>query len=41
MNAKKNRSNVSNTSAKQAWISHPHGCQEEETIRSEFQERQF
>jgi hypothetical protein len=42
MHAKtKNRSDVSNTSTKQPWISHPRGCKEEEARRSEFQERQF
>jgi hypothetical protein len=37
MHAKKNRSNSSNTLAKQPWRSHPQGCQGEEARRSEFQ----
>jgi hypothetical protein len=38
---RKNRSNGPNTSSKQPWRSHPRGFQEEESIRSKSQERQF
>jgi hypothetical protein len=41
MHEKPNRSNVSNNLAKQPWILHPQGCQEEESKRSKFQERKF
>jgi hypothetical protein len=41
MHAKENRTDVSDTLAKQPWRSHPRGCKEEEARRSEFQERQF
>jgi hypothetical protein len=41
MHEKINRFDVSNTSRKQPWRSHPRGYQEEEARRSEFQERQF
>jgi hypothetical protein len=41
MHAKTNRSDVSNTLAKQTWRSHPQGSKEEEARRSEFQERKF
>jgi hypothetical protein len=41
MHAKKNSSDVSDTSTKKPWRLHPRGCQEEEARRFEFQERQF
>jgi hypothetical protein len=41
MHEKTNRSDVSDTSEKQPWRSHPRGCKEEEARRCEFQERQF
>jgi hypothetical protein len=41
MHAKENRYDVSDTSTRQHWISHPPGCKEKEARRSEFQERQF